>query len=511
MFQRDFNTELKVGIFTVVGVATMLGIGFILEGNPFKSESQTFYTVLENVAGLGPRTQVRTSGVEVGEVSSIDILPKGAKVNFSVRSDVKVPKGSFLELRTRGLLGDVFLEIIRNENSSEVLKAGDMIPKTAESNDLSSLLQSMGSIAKDVQTVTKTLSAVLGNQEGQVTLSNIVKNIEQITLDTREFISTERKNAALAIQGFRDASEKLVAVLDRNDERIDVSLQNIASATEDFRVFAAEARKFVDGANRGKLDALMAAADDSLQSIKEASGKVNLIVAKVERGEGTIGQLLSKDDTINELNTTLKSVQEILKPAAALRIELDYKGEYRNAETENVSRIGNHFNVRLATRPDRYYMLGVTDSPSSKKVSEERTTILADGQRKDERVYEDKNRLRVNAQFAKRFADVGVRAGFFESTAGLAGDLYLFSDSLQASVEAFDFNGGSQTPATNDDGPGNVRVKAYANFFVTPNIYVTGGADNMVKQTKPIGFFGAGLRFNDDDLKSLVGAASLAR
>lgn len=526
MLTRGFATEIKVGIFTAVGLGALATGILIIDGNPFAAKAQEFYTVLDNVAGVAARTGVRVSGVQIGEVSEVELLPKGAKVNFTVDPKVVIPKGSFIELRSRGILGDVFLEIVRDENNKEALQSGDMIPKVKEQNDLNSLMSSIGSIAKNIQTVSHTLALVLGNEEGQASLRNIIRNIEQVTTDARELVYGERKNVAAAIQGMRTVAERLALMLEKNDGRIDSVLASIDSASSDFKVFAGELRRMVSGENQGKLEEILTALDDSMSNIRETSSKVKLVADKIERGEGTIGALLSKDDTINEVNSTLRNVQEFLRPATQLKVDVDYKGEYRGKTASgSVGTTGNHFNVRLSTRPDRFYLLGLTDSPTSRHVSAIETETNVDGNKttvtRTEKVSADVNRIRINAQFAKRFSNVGVRFGFFESYAGIAGDLYLFSDRFQGAVEVFDFKNESTRPgvATTGFSP---RVKGYGNVFVTSNIYVTGGVDainnlNATRQgsetvaPKPLPFVGAGLRFTDDDLRAVIGAATLAR
>lgn len=514
MLNQSLNTELKVGIFTVCGLAVVGLMVVTLEGNPFTARKQTFYTLLDNVGGVGPRTQVRTSGVQVGEVSSLEILPKGARVNFKVDGVVEIPKGSFIELRSRGILGDVYLEIVRNENNKETIKPGEMIPKVKEFNDMSALMASMSSIATDIQTVSRTLASVLGNQEGKSSLQNILSNVEQVTSDTRDLIASERKNIARLIEALRSSSEKVSALIERNDGRVDAIMRTVAEATGDLKAFSSELRKIATGPNKGRIENIIASIDDSMSSIRTASNKVQLIVDKVEKGEGSVGQLLSKDDTANDIRAALKNVNELLKPAQKLRFEVDYKGELRTGSSALVGNVGNHFNVRLSTRPDRFYLLGISDSPTSQKVTTTRRTVTAqDGNTQtvseEERIPEDRERLKLNVQFSKRFEAVGVRFGLFESYAGLAGDLYLFADRVQASVEVFHF--GNLKPQATQDAKGFARVKTYSNVFVTPNIYLTGGADNIGKSPKPIAFVGAGLRFTDDDLKAVITAAAIAK
>ena len=375
---------------------------------------------------------------------------------------------------------------------------------------MGSLMSSLGSIADDVKTVSSSLSKVLGTDNGRTSLQNILANIEAITSDARNIIGTEKENVRQVIANLRSSTGRIDSMLERNDGRIDEVIRTVQLSMQDVRSFTTELKGMVTGPNKGRMESIIASIDDSMSNIREASNKVQLIVDKVEKGEGTLGQLVSKDETANDIRSTLKSIQEVLKPATKLKIDIDYKGEVRADKFDNLGRFGNHFNVRLYTRPDRFYLLGISDSPASRKATTVTTERSADGKtvKEIEQVGEDRNKLRYNAQFSKRFDAFAVRFGLFESYAGIAGDLYLFSDKVNASLEMFNFG---------DDavqGPGSTkgfaRVKAYSNVFLTPNVYLTGGADNIGRTPKPTAFVGAGLRFSDEDLKAVIGAAALS-
>lgn len=507
-----FTTEFKVGIFTLITFVVIGVIAFTLEGNPFGNNTISYYTDLENVGGVGPRTQVRTNGVPVGEVTNIEILDDGARVHLEVAEDLQILKGSYIELRSRGILGDVYLEIVRvkDQNSQDVIPVGGLIPKAKEVDDLNALMSSIGSIAKDIKTVSHTLKNVIGNEEGQSSLKNILSNIEEITSSTKEFVRTETQSVATLISNLNDASDRINSILERNDARIDELMVAAMDATEDVRAFAAELSQLVSGENQDRFARIVASVDASMEDLRIASSKVQLIVDKVERGEGTIGQLVTKDDTANDIRQTLKEVQEVLRPATKLEIAVDYKGEVRSSEDNG--RFGNQFNFLFSTRPDRFYLLGLSDSAASEEIV--RKTVRTDPNNPDIRqeeseIIRDKPKIRFNAQFAKRFSFFGVRFGLFESSAGVASDVYLFGDRLSATLEAFNF-GDDPDSALRADTKGFARVKSYANVFLTPNVYLTGGADNILRESGPYGFLGLGLRFTDNDIKSLFGAAALS-
>jgi phospholipid/cholesterol/gamma-HCH transport system substrate-binding protein len=512
MFSGAFSSEFKVGVFTLAALAVITLIAFTLEGNPFGAGRTRYYTDLENVGGVGPKTQVRTSGVPVGEVTKLEIQDFGARVFFEITGDIRINEGSYIELRSRGILGDVYLEIVREQGDANAkpIKPGGLIPKVKEMDDLNALMSSIGSIAKDIKTVSNTLKNVLGNEEGQSSLKNIVDNIEVITQDTRAFVANESKQISSLIASMKASSDRIGQILERNDARVDELMDAAALAGQDLRDFAGELKQLVAGENKDRLNRILASVDVSMENLRLASDKVQLIVDKVQRGEGTIGQLVAKDDTANDLRQTLKEVQEVLRPATKLQIAVDYKGEVRHKDS--LGRFGNHFNLLMSTRPDRYYLLGVADSPASEKIVRRAQRTDPNNPNiviEDTETIRDKPQIRFNAQFAKRFNFFGVRFGLFESSAGVASDLYFFKNRVSASLEAFNF-GDNPESTLREDTKGYVRLKSYANFFVTPNVYLTGGADNMLRDPGPLGFVGLGLRFSDDDIKSLFGAAALS-
>ncbi len=510
------STELKVGLFTVAGVIVFATMLVVLEGGPFGSRKLEYYTQLENVGGVGVRTQVRVSGVQVGEVTSIDVLPTGARVNFSIRSDIEIPEGSFLELRSRGILGDVFIELVRNNYSSKIMKDGSLIPKRTEASDFNSLMSLVGSIARDLQTVSRSLAVVFGSADGQSSLQNILHNVEKLTGDAREIMSSQRYNIAKSIEALRDTSTRFAELLENNSASIEETIQAANQAAKDVQIFTSELKKVVSGKNQNKLDRIIDSLESTSQKINASMEKVQRIVEKVDRGEGTLGQIVSRDDTANDIRQALKGVQELLAPARRLQVEIDYKGEYRSlAANDRIATMGNHFNLRLRTRPDQYYMLGVSDNLGARSVSTTttNTSTAADGStvvREIKETPEDRPGLRFNVQVAKRWSPVGLRFGLFESYPGVAADAYFFDDKITASVEAFHLSD-AFTNQRRDDASGDARVKAYGNFHFTPNLYLTGGIDGVGRKPGPFGFFGAGIRFTDDDLKSVIGAASLMK
>ncbi len=497
----SLSSEIKVGLFVIVGTAVLTTTAIVLGGNPFSSKKQYFYTTLTNVKGVAERTQVRASGVQVGEVTSVEILQDGARINFSVDGNLKIPKGSFIEIKSRGILGDVYIEVVRNQQGSGFMSSGDLMPRNPESNDIDSLMTNLNAIARDIKKISGSLANVLGSPQGEQSVKNIVDNIEGMTSDLRDITSSQKTNIKEAIKGIRDSAVRVANLIERNDSKIDQIIS-------DLKTFTTELRQISTPENREKIESIIANVDEATASIKRMS-------AKIERGEGTLGQLIAKDETAEEVKATLKSIQDVVRPISQLKLTLMDRAEYRVANADTGDKFVNEFDVILSTRPDRYYLLGVTNAPYGRQVTSTITTTTTNGNTTttnvQENTTENLTNLRFNLQIAQRFGFLGVRLGMFANSGGFATDLYAFSDKFVSTVEFSQF-GGSPTPSDTQYGTkGPFNIKAFANYFITPNFFVTGGVDGVVLYNKPFPFVGAGISITDDDIKGLVGVAALAK
>ncbi|WGL60390.1 MlaD family protein [Pigmentibacter sp. JX0631] len=495
------SSEVKVGLFTILGASVLTTTAVVLGGNPFASKKQHFYTVISNVRGVAERTQVRASGVQVGEVTSVEILQDGAKINFSVDGNLKIPKGSFLEIKSRGILGDVFIEIVRNQAGVGNMSSGEFMPRNPESNDIEALMTNLNNIARDIKKITGSLSNVLGTKEGENSVKNILDNIEGVSADLRDITSSQKTNIKEAIKGIRDSAVRISNLIERNDSKVDQIIS-------DLKTFSSELRNISTPENREKIENIIANVDEATASIKR-------MASKIEKGEGTIGQLIAKDETADEVKATLKSIQDVVKPISQLKLTMMDRAEFRVANAQTGDKFTNEFDLMFSTRPDRYYLLGITNVSYGRQVDTTTATTTTNGNTTttttQKNTNENVSNLRYNLQISQRIGFMGLRVGMFASSGGFATDFFVFKDRLVGSIEFSQF-GGSPTPSDTQYGSkGPFNIKAFTNVFITPNIFLTAGVDGLVLYDKPFPFVGAGLSITDEDIKGLLGVAALAK
>ena len=94
--------------------------------------------------------------------------------------------------------------------------------------------------------------------------------------------------------------------------------------------------------------------------------------------------------------------------------------------------------------------------------------------------------------------DLKLWAGIIENTGGAQVEYPLLKDKLWLSFEAFDFSREQELAP-------HLRLTGRWQFH--PNLYVVGGYDDILEDDSL--FLGAGIRWNDDNIKYLLGAVPL--
>jgi phospholipid/cholesterol/gamma-HCH transport system substrate-binding protein len=504
---KSYGTEFKVGLFTLLAFVAIGYMFFVLNPDSFRRKSvKTYYTVLEDAANIIERTHVKTNGVTIGKVTAVTLEVNQTRISLEVDGRVKIPVGSTIEIRTTGLLGDSHIEIVRVAESGQYIEDGGVIPLSTDKVGINQVISLVGAIAKDIKQITTSVSRVFGGDKGQVRVESIADNLQKFTEDIRGIVGDNRQDLRRIIGNLAQTSEDIRQVVGGNEQTLNETISNIGAASKALKNFAVAAQNILDEENRKKIEGILAKFDQSMDDIKSTTQNVKLVAERVEKGEGTLGRLINDDTAIQEVETTLKEIREVIAPARKLQVSVDVHGEF-----DRDGRAQQYFNIVFRTRPDRYYILGFTDV--KKTVVETRTQQFpneagdesGDPEKTVERTITTERGLKFNFQFAKRWGVGALRMGLFESSGGFGADLFAIDDRFRLSLDAF--NWGSRK-----DGDDRVAtIRTYASILFYNHIYAMVGIESDGTSRKPIPYAGAGLNFDDDDIKGLFGVAALSR
>jgi len=178
------SNEAKVGLFFLSGLLLLLVFSFFLSGVHFTWErGRVYYVELKDAYKIGKDTSVVVAGVRVGRVEEVTLNPQTHKVRVKLRVDKKVVLylNSKVVVRSAGLLGDRYIEIVPGEESSGVLEDGGTIPQSEVPLSVEEILDRLTPVIENLEGVTKDIKTLTGEKAFQEGITAILENIRATT------------------------------------------------------------------------------------------------------------------------------------------------------------------------------------------------------------------------------------------------------------------------------------------------------------------------------------------
>jgi len=496
---KSLTPETRVGLLTLATAAALIylsvktaGISFF--GGPGEF---SFNINFRSVSGVELRSKVKLSGVEIGYIEDIVLNEDHASIKARLTRKAGIRKNALATIRTSGLLGEKYIEIVQGTKDQPFIKQGETLRRVQEPTDVSDIVNKVGEAIEDVRSVTSSLKNVFGTLEGEKSLKNILKNIDEASANMKAILAENRKSLKITLDNFSVISEAfsknaptmaanlekissgLREIIERNKDNLTDGIANIKELTTNFNDMLKENRKNLK-ITFDNMATASAKIDDVMVSIKKVSGSVEKVTSKIERGEGTIGKLVNDEEVYDNLNKTLSGAGKFIGKAEELRISLGLRGEWQSQMDEGKS----FFSLKIEPREDRYYLLELSeDIRRDDDPAITRNTL---------------NSLLYTITMAKRISDITLRAGLIESSAGAGVDLYMFGDKLMASVEAFNLTG-------YDNNTDNAQIKAQLRWNAQKYVYFYLGGDELLNEYYRTFLFGGGIMFDENVLKMAAG------
>ncbi|SMC78420.1 outer membrane lipid asymmetry maintenance protein MlaD [Polynucleobacter kasalickyi] len=137
------SLDFWVGLFVLIGFAALLFLALKAGNMSTFSFSKTYSVsaVFDNIGGLKPRAPVKSAGVVVGRVASIDFDDKNyqAKVTLNLDEKFHFPKDTSARILTSGLLGEQYIGLEAG-GDEKVLGENSKITQTQSAIVLESLI-----------------------------------------------------------------------------------------------------------------------------------------------------------------------------------------------------------------------------------------------------------------------------------------------------------------------------------------------------------------------------------
>ena len=260
---RGRDRELIVGIFVIVGVLAVLATLFTLTDAAFFRGRYIVTTMVPDAGGIRKGDPVQMRGVNIGRVKSFHISRQGVAVRLEIEGEYQIPSDSRVELKSAGLLGGIAADVVPG-SATTFLKGGDVMQGSRPAGPF----DAAGDIADKAQ-------KTLGNLQEMLSK----KTVEDVQASTAELLSLLKQLSAVTAE----QRKQLMALT--------TSLNKSAAGLEK----ATSGPELQDAVKR--IDALSQKLETLTGSLERSSHSVEVVLGRIERGEGTLGKI-SKDDAL---------------------------------------------------------------------------------------------------------------------------------------------------------------------------------------------------------------------
>jgi phospholipid/cholesterol/gamma-HCH transport system substrate-binding protein len=492
---------IKVGVFAAVCLVILAVLVWKIEDiNPFQKGGRHVAAVFPTVAGLDDKSAVRMAGVRVGRVDGIGLAPDGrsALVRLLLEQPVPLTQGASARIANLGLLGDKYVEIVPGPPNAPPLPDNAVLRGTSPVT-FDEAMAKLDNIGSSIEKVTGSFGG--GNIGDHI--NGLAADLQLTSAQIRALVAENRANVASTVRNF----DSLTATLARELPRISADTQR---ALDEVSGLIAE--------NRANVSASIGNTRELTAKLQTSVDNLNKITGEIASGQGTVGKLVNSDEAYKSAVSTLDSIKSGVESLSGtigaiqrFKMDLDLQGYLLGKQAGTFSHSHSMFDILIDPQDNhKLYKVGVAVTPNgSYRTRIDHVTFTDPAghvfvSTVNDQVTEDKVGWTALLGFhnvAERpFGDVRVWGGLIESKGGVQVE-YPLNVKLQRPVwlsfEAFDFS-----------RPNNQRahLRLTGKWQFHPNLYVLGGWDDPLQQRS--WFLGAGIRWKDDNIKYLLGAAS---
>jgi len=300
------SNYVMVGAVTLAMLAGLLLFTVWIAGLSGKATRCYDIYFAQGVSGLNKGTNVTFSGVPVGQISQISLLPARPEfvwVRIEVDSETPVLQGTTAEIHGVGFTGVSEIQLGGAvKGARRITQVGPqgcpVIP--ASSSGISALLNSAPELIDRIQRLTERLTELLSDRN-QNAISDILENVDRTTkvlADRAPELADAIGDARIAARGAGGAAEKWGQVADTTNvvlkenaqpaaENLQKAIASVQQAADNLDAMLADARPGVQNFSKST----MPEANRLIRDLRELTQSLKAVSERVEQNGigGTLG------------------------------------------------------------------------------------------------------------------------------------------------------------------------------------------------------------------------------
>ncbi len=320
MAKQTIN-NIKLGLFVIAGFAFfMLMLYWVGKDTNMFSSNIILKARFQNVNGLMPGNNVRSSGIQVGTVRTITFINDSTiEIEMAIDEEFKkfISKNALVNIGSEGLMGNKIVNIIPGKGEAPEVVDGDLLAskKNPDTDEMLKILYETNNMVAQIAVSVKstvdqvnnstTIWSLLNDAAVSSNIKTSLVNIKEATEDLSVFME-EMELIAHKIESGNGPAGTII-----NDTTIS---SDLITATKEIRIMASDANIMIQNLS------------SSLQEVTD----------QIKNGEGTAQAVLSDTAMVNKLNRTLDNIEQGTKAfnenMEALKHSALLKGYFRKKE-----------------------------------------------------------------------------------------------------------------------------------------------------------------------------------
>ncbi|MEG2240299.1 MAG: MlaD family protein [Alistipes sp.] len=273
--------EIKIGIFAVLMMGcAWAGIRF-LSGIDIFSRNVEYYATYDRINGVQPASPIMIKGVKVGSVTGISFDPAqnhNVVLQLTLKRQYRIPSNSEAKIFSNGIMGAKAVEISLG-NATTYLQGGDTLLSSRDRDLMDVAGSELDFFKQKFAQIVDDLSKTLGNidlllESNAQNVAGTLSHLNTLTGDAAGILSSEKADLKRAISNLAQFTD----MLGGNAARMDSIIGNVNRVTTQL--------------SEGEF----------VQHLNATVADLNATLAKINKGDGTIGKLMNDPQLYASLN-----------------------------------------------------------------------------------------------------------------------------------------------------------------------------------------------------------------
>jgi phospholipid/cholesterol/gamma-HCH transport system substrate-binding protein len=295
--------EIKVGVIFVIATAILIWGLMYLKGLELLKTSRTFYALYDQVNGLVAANPISIKGLKVGQVKKLYFDPDNPEkiiVELYILGDYPIAKNSSARIFSSSLLGAPEVEIIPG-NSKQMAVTGDTLLSQTESTlgqEVNKQLLPLKIKAENLIGSIDSIAVIVQQVLNKNTRDNLVDAIEHVK-QTLGNIAHTTHNLDTLMTSQRSNLSKIITNVESISSNLEKNNDNITHILDNFSNLS-------DSLVRARIPYTIA-------QVAKAINDLDSILLKINKGEGSVGQLLNNEQLYKEVEKAASDLNLLLE------------------------------------------------------------------------------------------------------------------------------------------------------------------------------------------------------